>query len=84
MSSFLEVPDALIEAIAERVIAKLGIKKPNRKPLTVSEAATRLGVSEATIRRRIEAGLIRAVPDLGVTLVPHSEIVRLIGEDAGG
>lgn len=77
----IQLSDADLERLAEMVAAKRGASDqvPN-KPHTVSEAAERLGVSPRTIRRRIEAGLIKTIPELGHVRIAPSEIRRLLGE----
>lgn len=47
----------------------------------VSESATALGVSVGTLWRMIAAGHIRAVRISGRTLIPTSEIERLVDPD---
>ena len=51
-----------------------------RLALSIREAADRISVSHSTLRRRIEDGTIRAVTFGGRTLVPVSELRRLIEE----
>jgi len=51
------------------------------KPYNVDEFAKAIGVSAKTIRRRIEAKLIRTVPDVGRVMIPASEFERLTGGD---
>lgn len=48
--------------------------KPN---LPISEAIRLIGISEATMRRHIRAGLVRVVRIGGRVLVPAAEIERL-------
>lgn len=44
--------------------------------LTVNEAARKMGISRATIYRRMEAGLIAFVPEGGRRMIPVDEIKR--------
>jgi excisionase family DNA binding protein len=78
MSMTLQVvlTEEQLEEIARRVAEMNGPSRAGA-PLTVSAAAAALGVSKPTLYRRITAGEIRTVPDLGRTLVPRSEIERL-------
>jgi len=45
---------------------------------SIDDAATRLGVSVSTIWRLIRSGQLRTVKILGRTLVPESELQRLV------
>jgi len=45
---------------------------------SIDDAATRLGVSVSTIWRLIRSGQLRTVKILGRTLVPESELRRLV------
>ena len=45
---------------------------------SIDDAATRLGVSVSTIWRLIRSGQLRAVKIRGRTLVPDSELQRLV------
>jgi excisionase family DNA binding protein len=75
----LTLTDDQLDAIAERVAAKVGRKSD--RPLTVNEAAERLGLCGRTVRRRVEAGEIARVPLCGAgarVLIPAAEIERLL------
>lgn len=83
MNLTLTLTDDQIDAIAERVAAK--IRKTVNKPVTVPEAAARLGVCARTIRRRVECGDIARVPLTGSgarVLIPAAEIARLTNPQA--
>lgn len=82
MSATLEVKlsDEQLEALAERIYRKLAKGQSHNKPQTVAETAKALGISEATVRRRIESGAIRAVQGIGIPRVSQAEIRRLLGE----
>lgn len=82
MSSFLEVrlADDQLDALADRIARKMAKGQTLNKPLSISDAAKALGVSDATVRRRIEAGLIRTVQGIGVPRVSQAEIRRLLGD----
>ena len=75
ISITITLTDEQLDEIANRVAAKLG--KFTEDPLTKQEAARALRVSVKTIERRIEAGVIRTVPDIGVVRIPVPEIERL-------
>jgi excisionase family DNA binding protein len=45
---------------------------------SIDDAAARLGVSVSTIWRLIRSGQLRTVKILGRTLVPESELQRLV------
>jgi excisionase family DNA binding protein len=81
MSASLQVilaPEQLAE-LADMIAAKMGEARFSKTaPLTVKEAAQALGVGTDSIRSRIKAGIIRTVPDIGITRVPRSEIDRLL------
>ena len=47
--------------------------KPTDRWLTVSELATELKISQATIRRRIKDGTIKALKLFGIVRVPMSQ-----------
>ena len=81
MSAILEVKlsDEQLDLLADRIAAKMGEARFSKTaPLTVKEAAQALGVGTDSIRSRIKAGIIRTVPDIGITRVPRSEIDRLL------
>ena len=70
--------DAIAEIVAEIVADKLS--KTGGRPLTVKEAAAKLGLCSRTVRRRVEAGDIARVPLIGArarVLIPAAEIARL-------
>lgn len=48
------------------------------RPLSVSDAAKALNVSESTITRRVKAGEIPTIPGLGRTLIPATAIADLL------
>ena len=50
---------------------------------SIEEAATRLGVSVSMIWRLIRSGQLRTVKIRGRTLVPESEIQRLVQPPSG-
>lgn len=78
----LELTAEQIDTLAEAVAAKLGTKRNSRDAVTVAEAAKRLGVSIDTIYRRVEAGTIPKVPNLGVIRIPASYFDRILNEKA--
>ena len=84
MSTLLNIPltltltDELLDAIAERVAAKLS--KTSGRPLTPEQVGEKLGISGRTVRRRVESGEIARVPLAGAgsrVLIPESEVARL-------
>lgn len=83
MELTLTLTDDQLDAIADRVATKLS--KTLGRPLTVPEAAARLGLCSRTIRRRVECGDIARVPLCGSgarVLIPESEIARLTNPNA--
>lgn len=79
MSAMLvQLSDEQIEQIADRVFAQLDKSRGYNRPLTLTEAAKRLGVSTATVSRRIAAGKIRTVEGIGCPRISEEEIRRLI------
>jgi excisionase family DNA binding protein len=50
-----------------------------KSAMSVRELAATLGVSPQTIYERVEAGIIRKVPDIGAVRIPLSEVERLTG-----
>lgn len=78
MTLTLELTPEQIDALADAVAAKLGGKTKGGDALTVAEAAKRLGVSIDTIYRRVEAGTIPKIPNLGVIRIPAAAIDRLL------
>jgi excisionase family DNA binding protein len=55
--------DRLADLLAERVAARVAARTPTarRALITVNDAAKELGCHPKTVRRRIEAGVLRAV-----------------------
>lgn len=80
MSAALEIKlsDEQIEQIATRVFEKLDKSRGYNRPLNLTEAAKRLGVSVATVSRRVAAGEIRTVAGIGCPRVAEEEIRRLV------
>lgn len=66
----IELSDTQLAKIADMVAAKL--ERKNRTAYTVAEVAKRLGVSNRTITRRIEAKVIPTVPGIGAKRIPAS------------
>lgn len=69
-----EQEDRLADKIADRLAARMN----RSKSLTVSEAAAALNVSYNTVDRRIAAGTIRLVPNIGARRITQSEIDRIL------
>ncbi len=81
MSTALEVrlTEEQLDSLAERVAMKIAKAGPHcDAPLSVKQAAKALGLSSDTIRSRVKAGMIRTVPDIGITRIPKTEIDRLL------
>jgi hypothetical protein len=78
--STLEVTlsDETLERLAEKIAAKTQ-RTIRREPYTIEQAAKALGVCGATIRRRVQAGIIPCVPNIGKRLVPASAIEAMLG-----
>lgn len=80
MTLTFELSNEQIQEIADVVAAKLkGLTAT--KTYTVSQAAKVLGVSNETIRRRIRAGLIETVPNMGVVRITAATMARILGEN---
>lgn len=56
--------------------------QPQRLAYKIGEAASLLGVTEITVRRLIQRGLIRVNRSLRHPLVPASELIRFL--EGGG
>jgi excisionase family DNA binding protein len=67
------IAKAVAEELRQRPITN------DKDAYTVAEVATMLGVHGATIRRRIQAGTIPAIPHLGAVRIPASAVNRLLG-----
>lgn len=80
MNGILEVrlSQEQMKEIAEMVCERLERAKKFNRPLNLSEAARRLGVSVATVSRRVAAGHIRTVQGIGCPRIPEEEIRRLL------
>jgi hypothetical protein len=75
----IRFPEDQLERLAELISSKLsGHLTKGGKPLSVSEAAERLSWSRNTVYRRIEAGLVKTVPNAPRAMIPASEIKRLL------
>ena len=77
----IELTDEHIAAIARQVHQLAAADSPGL-PLTKAEAAHALRISTRTIDRRLKAGLIKTVPDIGAIRIPLSEIDRLLKKRA--
>ncbi|MEI6676891.1 MAG: helix-turn-helix domain-containing protein [Verrucomicrobiota bacterium] len=77
MDITITIPDEQLEMLAKLIAGHLG-KADSKSTYTVTEAARVLRVSEKTIRRRVEAGTLAAVPCAGRTLIPAAVIEKLI------
>lgn len=76
----VELSEDQLAALADLVAARIGgAEAPaGRKLLSFPEAAKELGVSSATIRRRVDAGIIATVPGFSDKISPR-ELDRLLG-----
>lgn len=75
MKITLQFSPAQIDAIAEVVAAKLAQRAPTRAAYTVAQAASEIGCSKETIRRRIRAGVLPTLPMSGRILrIPATAI----------
>jgi excisionase family DNA binding protein len=72
------VTDALAEAV-EKVLSDAAPVEPDA--VSLATAAARLGVSTRTLHRLAEAGGMRTVRIGSRTVVPVTEIARIVGED---
>ncbi|MBK1883639.1 helix-turn-helix domain-containing protein [Luteolibacter pohnpeiensis] len=78
MSNGLQVilTEEQLERLAEIISNRLN--PDSKQPLTVAQAAKALGTSRSTIEKRVHAGVIRCVPEMGRRiLIPKVEIERL-------
>jgi excisionase family DNA binding protein len=64
-----------LDALADRIIA--GLSAPNKKSLTLAEAATELNLSKSSVRRMLKAGTLARIPGISKPLIPASEIKRI-------
>lgn len=78
MTITIQLTDEQVDALADRIAERITPRAADR-PLTVREAADRLGVSTSTINRRLAPGTIPTVPGLGRSLIPASVIADLLG-----
>lgn len=74
MKVTFELTDAQLDAIADRVAAKMG--KSTGNPMTIAEFATAIGRSKGFVRKRVEAGIILRSQQPGEIQIPHSELER--------
>lgn len=72
----LTLSDETLRQLAA-MVAKINSPEKEHAPLTKKEAAAALKVSVKTIERRIDAGVITTVPDIGAVRIPLAEIERL-------
>ena len=72
----LEFTEEQVAEIAKQVVGLLRAGLPD--VYTVREAAKMLRIDPKTIRRRIDAGLIPTVPNIGATRIPALFIEELI------
>jgi hypothetical protein len=68
--------DIILEELAKRAPAA----KSDKVALSVSEVATRTGLSQPTIRRRVITGAIPTVPGLNPTRIPADFVDRMINK----
>jgi excisionase family DNA binding protein len=70
-------PDEL-EALIERAVEK-AFERGNEQGVTISETATRLGLSIRTVERRIKDGTLPAVKIGGSVRIPLSAVLPRAG-----
>jgi hypothetical protein len=68
--------DIIVEELAKRAPAAAPVKVA----LSVSEVATRTGLSQPTIRRRVITGAIPTVPGLNPTRIPADFVDRMMNK----
>jgi hypothetical protein len=73
----LVLSDSQVEEIARAVADKIGVTQD--APLDKKQAAAALGISVATLERRIKAGVIHTIPNIGPVKVSRLEIERVKG-----
>ena len=73
----VRLPDDQLAALAKLIAAEMATTKRDDKPFTAAELAKELGVCETTIIRRVKAGLIHSIPNIGKIRIPASELKRL-------
>ena len=63
-----EVVSALMQGMLDSGVA---LAAPERtRPYSVAEAAEALGVSDSTVMREVEAGILKRLPNTGRILIP--------------
>jgi hypothetical protein len=66
-----------ISKLADEIAKRMHGSSADDTPLTVKQAAARLGISTASVNRRLKGGKIPRVPGLGRTLIPASAVREL-------
>lgn len=79
----VRLPADQLEELAERIAKKMGGGALPEAALDLKEAAGMLGISQATLRRRIDEGKVQRVRGIGCLRVARSEMRRLMGEGEG-
>lgn len=72
----LELSDEQVGAIIDGMLAKAG--NLQTRGLTYEQAADLLNVSPATVRRRVDAGIIPTIPNISPQRIPSNFIDRLL------
>jgi excisionase family DNA binding protein len=77
--------DALADAIADRVIARMKAEDTDRPALlTVAQAATYLSRSQSAVRAMLAKGVLPCVRQGGRVMLRRSEVDRAIEKQAEG
>lgn len=78
--AFTSLLDALAEALAPRIAAKMGetVNNPNEL-MSVPKMAKELRVAPRVVRRLIEVGTLKRVPDIREPRVSRRELERYTG-----
>ncbi len=78
MTLTIQLTDEQLEQLTEALVAKIGPAVGKRDGYSAAEAAQRLGVSKATVTRRIAAGLIPTIPNVSPARVPADYVARMM------
>lgn len=87
--SFEDTIGAIVEAAVARAVAPLAaevarLRQEAEKPLSIEQAAARLGISERTVRRRVKDGSLpatrvgaRVLVQVGAVLPSSDQVVSI-------
>lgn len=78
MTITIQLTDEQLEQLTEALVAKIGPAVGKRDGYSAKETAQRLGLSKATVDRRISAGLIPTIPNVSPACVPADYVARMM------